>query len=72
MMEQTNSRQAPLAEETPEESMDVEKGHQVEPLRGPPSADDGLKRILTAQDWNGPDDPENPNSWPFWQRVYHT
>ncbi|KAJ4336711.1 hypothetical protein N0V95_008549 [Ascochyta clinopodiicola] len=22
-------------------------------------------------DWNGPDDPDNPQNWPLWMRVYH-
>ena len=41
---------------------------------GPPSTSftGGLQRTVTAQDWTGPDDPENPNNWPLWQRVYHT
>ena len=32
----------------------------------------GLAKTVTAQDWTGPDDPENPQNWPIWQRVYHT
>ena len=32
----------------------------------------GLQKTVTAQDWTGPDDPENPINWPLWQRVYHT
>lgn len=31
-----------------------------------------LSKNVTAQDWTGPDDPENPLNWPIWQRVYHT
>lgn len=27
-------------------------------------------RTVTAQDWNGPLDPENPWNWPTWQKVY--
>lgn len=29
-------------------------------------------KIRTAQDWDGPDDPENPMNWPVWKKVYHT
>jgi hypothetical protein len=29
-------------------------------------------RTVTAQDWNGPDDPENPMNWPAWKKVYTT
>jgi hypothetical protein len=34
---------------------------------GPPA-----RRVTTAQDWTGPDDPENPHNWPLWKRVWHT
>ena len=34
--------------------------------------EDALQRTVTAQDWIGPDDPENPQNWPLWQRIYHT
>lgn len=29
-------------------------------------------RVVTAQDWTGPDDPENPHNWPLWKRIWHT
>lgn len=29
-------------------------------------------RIVTAVDWNGPDDPGNPLNWPLWKKCYHT
>ena len=29
-------------------------------------------RIVTAVDWSGPDDPENPQRWPLWKKAYHT
>ncbi|OCK79152.1 MFS general substrate transporter [Lepidopterella palustris CBS 459.81] len=29
-------------------------------------------RVVTAQDWTGPDDPENPHNWSMWIRAYHT
>ena len=31
-----------------------------------------VTRAPTAQDWTGPDDPENPINWPMSKRVYHT
>lgn len=31
-----------------------------------------VRRVVTAQDWTGPDDPENPHNWPMWKRVWHT
>lgn len=27
-------------------------------------------RIVTAVDWYGPDDPENPLLWPLWKKIY--
>ena len=30
-----------------------------------------VHRVVTAQDWTGPDDPENPQNWPLWKRVWH-
>lgn len=29
-------------------------------------------RITSAKDWTGPDDPGNPQNWPFLKKVYHT
>lgn len=37
-----------------------------------PEKEDALQINVTAHDWNGPDDPENPLNWPLWQRIYHT
>jgi len=31
-----------------------------------------VHRIQTAQDWTGPDDPENPLNWPVPKKIYHT
>jgi len=30
-----------------------------------------VQKTVTAQDWTGPDDPENPMNWPIWKKVYH-
>lgn len=32
---------------------------------------EAMKRIATAQDWDGPDDPGNPLNWPLWWRRYN-
>ncbi|MCJ1247685.1 hypothetical protein MMC30_004900 [Trapelia coarctata] len=32
----------------------------------------GLSATLTTEDWNSPDDPDNPLNWSLWQRIYHT
>ena len=31
-----------------------------------------LQKAVTAQDWTGPDDPENPMNWPLLKKIYHT
>jgi hypothetical protein len=31
-----------------------------------------IHQVVTAQDWTGPDDPENPHNWPLWKRIWHT
>lgn len=28
--------------------------------------------VRTAQDWDGPDDPDNPLNWPLMMKAYHT
>ena len=38
----------------------------------PPQVENALERTVAAQDWTGPDDPENPMNWPLWKKVYHT
>jgi hypothetical protein len=30
-----------------------------------------VQKVITAQDWTGPDDPENPVNWGIWKKVYH-
>ena len=37
-----------------------------------PQRENALGRTVTAQDWTGLDDPENPMNWPLWKKVYHT
>lgn len=37
-----------------------------------PEKQNDITRTVTAQDWNGPDDMENPLNWSMWSRVYHT
>lgn len=55
-----------VEDETLAEEIDAaEKGLEIPPSKG-------LQGTATAQDWTGPDDPENPTNWPLWQKVYHT
>jgi hypothetical protein len=30
-----------------------------------------MQKAITAQDWTGPDDEENPMNWRIWKKVYH-
>ena len=50
---------------------DVEQQRAIEDL--PPQHEKELgEQTPVFDDWNGPDDPENPWNWPFWKRCYHT
>ena len=53
---------------------EAEQGLEISTTNGPdlPDRKEVLQRTVTAQDWTGPDDPENPLNWPLWQRIYHT
>ncbi len=44
----------------------------MNPTPTSPQAEHPTRETVTAQDWTGPDDPENPMNWPFWKKVYHT
>jgi len=39
--------------------------------RSSSSKKDAATRTVTAQDWTGPDDPENPHNWPRKKKIYH-
>lgn len=30
-----------------------------------------VNKVMTAQDWTGPDDPENPENWPSTKKAFH-
>ena len=30
------------------------------------------QQLHNTQDWEGPDDPEDPHNWNIWSRIYHT
>ncbi|KAF2260915.1 MFS general substrate transporter [Lojkania enalia] len=46
-------------DDIPRQASDIEK------------AESGRERDISVNDWNGPDDPDNPHNWPMWLRVYH-
>ena len=61
---------------SPSQSENLDETHDIEKIatsnshrskHGSPA-----QRTPTAQDWTGPDDPENPHNWPLWKRLYHT
>jgi hypothetical protein len=58
--------------DTAEKGVAILRSPEPEPEPRPQHGGVGLHKSVTAQDWNGPDDPENPQNWPLWQRVYHT
>lgn len=55
-------------------SQDVEKTADIEAI----SSNESIKkhqpiRLATVtNEWEGPDDPENPWNWPLWKKAYHT
>lgn len=63
-LEQGQDNAADVAEKGPGATFDEQPGIS--------DKEDMLQRAVTAQDWTGPDDPENPLNWPLWQRIYHT
>ena len=65
----------PLVMQDPEKSHDLESGRPSTMIDREEKAHTklpDLAPILTAQDWTGPDDPENPMNWPMTLRIYHT
>ncbi|KAF2095630.1 MFS general substrate transporter [Rhizodiscina lignyota] len=65
-----DSIQEPERVHTKHDHSDLEKlstHHDVEAEAAHPAT-----RAVTAQDWTGPDDPENPFNWPMSKRVYST
>jgi len=60
---------APLAEDEAANSNELA---QIPTEKPGPIRNEGLKRPITAQDWTGPTDPENPHNWTFSKRIYHT
>lgn len=53
-------------------AMDNLDGLETQLERIESNKENQITKTVTAQDWNGPDDPENPIKWPLWDRVYHT
>ncbi|TKA73636.1 hypothetical protein B0A49_05183 [Cryomyces minteri] len=50
---------------------DIEQGSEM-PLERDFADRNPVKRVITAQDWSGPRDPENPHNWSLLKRSYHT
>lgn len=68
----SSSEDSPAVPERPIET-DLEKATTQHTQRTTTSrAGDPVQRVTTAQDWTGPDDPENPFNWPLFKKVYHT
>jgi len=54
-----------------EEKPDVELELPQEPPTNSEQGEDIEKQITNINDWNGPDDPENPLNWSTAKRFYH-
>lgn len=63
--ERVRTRRRGDDETTADVDLEKEAERDVEDL--PPTT-----RVVTAQDWTGPDDPENPQNWSILLRAYHT
>ena len=50
----------------------LEKGHDNDLAQAGGENVPYLSKSITAQDWNGPNDPENPLNWSLSKRMYHT
>ena len=71
----TTRKPFPTAIQDPVPSNDLESGRQSTLIDRDVKAQidvPNLAPIPTAQDWTGPNDPENPMNWPLAQRIYHT
>ena len=60
-----------------EDSLDRQPEPDVEqqrPIEGYSPAFEKIPDVRSppVDDWDGPEDPENPWNWPFWKRCYHT
>jgi hypothetical protein len=54
---------------------DKQPAPSTDPERASPTQDSPKNEATNAQspvmDWNGPDDPDNPQNWSFASKVYH-
>lgn len=69
---ETNTSSASSEVESPVVAMmpsDLEKTAS-QATEKPSQAGSPAQRVVTAQDWNGKDDPGNPLNWPMRWKVY--
>ena len=52
-------------------SLDLERGTLPPPAQ-PTTEKASTQQPYVADDWDGPDDPDNAHNWPFWKKTYHT
>lgn len=57
-----------ILEKDPEKDVETPRN----PIPTSPQSGYSVRRTVTAQNWTGPDDPENPMNWPRWKKIYHT
>ena len=69
---ETSRSHAPDSSDGPQpEGRNLEKGHGNDLAQSHGNVAN-LSKSITAQDWNGPNDPENPLNWSLSKRIYHT
>jgi len=60
--------------DTRSQELDAEKtlGRNVTLVSPNDTKNNEMSKEVTAQDWTGDDDPENPMNWPLLKRIYGT
>ena len=54
------------------DKLDLEKGPSLGGFQAQVEKIENITKTMTAQDWSGPNDPENPMNWSRAGRIYHT
>ncbi|EXJ94581.1 hypothetical protein A1O1_02977 [Capronia coronata CBS 617.96] len=65
----SSSRSMPVPIAPPEQEIEKTISRTTQTSRRSRRSD---RTITTAQDWVGPDDPDNPLNWPLLKKTYHT
>ena len=68
------SMPATISGERPTRDLDKRRDIRIDLAQDAPNnvKENRMSQAVTAQDWTGDDDPENPENWPLGQRVWGT